>query len=145
MFHSQITSSPHWSIRTWLNYLQKGGGLEIRFKYCVDPYSVDTILYFRVIKGHSGRKHIDPTLQDNVLLQSDFAEHIYYVPRSALDQKLRIDSGWHRSQEKEACCVLHGREPNVHRPLQRKGLRRDEAQDCSPKLSVLVLFEGCLE
>ena len=31
------------------------------------------------MQGHSGGKHIDPTLQDNVLLQSDCAEHIYHV------------------------------------------------------------------
>ena len=26
MFRSEFSSSQHWSIRTWLNYLQKGGG-----------------------------------------------------------------------------------------------------------------------
>ena len=45
-------------------------------------YSADTILYLRVIRGHSGRKHINPTLQDNVLLPSGFAEHIYHVGSS---------------------------------------------------------------
>ena len=44
--------------------------------------SADTILYLRVIQGHSGGKHIDPTLQDKVLLPSDFAEHIYHVGSS---------------------------------------------------------------
>ena len=42
----------------------------------MDPYSADTILYLRVIQGHSGAKHVNPTLQDNVLLPGDFAEHI---------------------------------------------------------------------
>ena len=43
------------------------------------PYSADTILYLRAIQGHSGGKHIDPTLQDNA---SDFAEHIHHVGSS---------------------------------------------------------------
>ena len=66
MFRSEFTSSQHWSIRTWLNYLQKREGPKNRFQYCVDPYSADTILYIRAIQGHSGGKHINLTLQDNV-------------------------------------------------------------------------------
>ena len=53
------------------------------------------------------------------------------LPRYALDHSIGIDSGWQRRQEREMCGVLCGREPNVHRSLTRKGLRRDEAQDCS--------------
>ena len=41
--------------------------------------SADTILYLRAMQAHSGGKLINPTLQDNVLLPSDFAEHIYHV------------------------------------------------------------------
>ena len=48
----------------------------------MDPLSADTILYVRAIHGHSGGKHINLTLQDNVLLPSDFAEHIYHVGSS---------------------------------------------------------------
>ena len=69
------------------------------------------------------------------------------------DHSIRIDSGWRRRQERETCGVLHGSEPNVHRSLPRKGLRRDEAQDCSvqthventPKHSVLGHIEGSSE
>ena len=32
MFHSRFTSSPYWSIRTWLNYLQRGGGAKKRYQ-----------------------------------------------------------------------------------------------------------------
>ena len=56
-----------WSIRAWLNCLQGGGGAKKRYQYCVDPCSADTILYLPAIQGHSGGKHINPTLQDNVL------------------------------------------------------------------------------
>ena len=92
MFHSKFTSSPYWSIRTWLSCLQRGGGPEKRFQCCVDPYSADTILFLRVIQGHSGGKHINPTLQDNVLLPNDFAEHIYHGGNSH-DSHSIIQSG----------------------------------------------------
>ena len=59
--------------------LAKGGSPKKRFQYCVDPYSADTIQYLSAIRGHSGGKHINPSLQDNMLLPSDFAEHIYHV------------------------------------------------------------------
>ena len=47
------------------------------------------------------------TVQDNVLLPSDFAEHIprSKLPRSALDHSIRFDSGWQRRQERETCGV----------------------------------------
>ena len=54
MFRSEFTSSQCWSLRTWLNCLQKGGGPKKRFQYCVDPY-------LRAMQGHSGGKHINPT------------------------------------------------------------------------------------
>ena len=57
-----------------------------------DPYSDDTILYPRASQGHSGGKHINPTLQDNVLLPSDVAEHIYHVG-SSHDMPSIIQSG----------------------------------------------------
>ena len=51
-------------------------------------------------------------------------EHLprWKLPRSALDHPSRIDSRWERRQEREACCVLHGRELNVHRSPQEKGI-----------------------
>ena len=44
------------------------------------------------IRGHSGGKHINPTLQDNVLSPSDYAEHIYHVG-SSQDTHSIIQSG----------------------------------------------------
>ena len=64
MFRSECTSSQCWSIRTWFR---------------VDAYTADTVLYLRAIQDHSGGKHINPTLQDNVMSPFDFAEHIYRV------------------------------------------------------------------
>ena len=54
-----------------------------RLQYCVNRSSaVNTILYHRGIQGHSGGEHVDSTLQDNVLLPSDFTEHIYHAGSS---------------------------------------------------------------
>ena len=38
-----------------------------------------TIVYFRALQGHSGRNLIDPLLQDNVVIQSRFFQHIYHI------------------------------------------------------------------
>ena len=92
MFHSDFTSSQHRSVRAWHNYLRKGGGPKKKCQYCVDPFHADTILYLQAIQGHSGGKHINPTLQDNVLLPDNFAEHIYHVGNSR-DTHSIIQSG----------------------------------------------------
>ena len=42
-----------------------------------DP-SGQEILYLRALQGHSGRNHIDPSLQDNVLIPNNFSEYIYH-------------------------------------------------------------------
>ena len=49
MFVSQFESSPYWSIRTWPNYLQRGGVVKKRFQYCLDPNSRESVLYLRTI------------------------------------------------------------------------------------------------
>ena len=54
-----IVPSSHWSIRTWLNFLQRGGGIKKRFQFCVDPNSPETFLYFQAVQGHTGGKHIE--------------------------------------------------------------------------------------
>ena len=48
----------------------------------MDPHSPETFLYLRAIQGHSEGTHINPTLQDNVLLPDEVAEHIYHVGSS---------------------------------------------------------------
>ena len=54
-----------------------GGGNKKRYQYCTD--SSGTILYLRALQGHSGRNLIDPTLQNNVVIPSDFFQYIYHV------------------------------------------------------------------
>ena len=57
--------------------MAKGGGNKKIYQYCID--SSGAILYLRALQGHSGRTLIDPSLQDNVLIPSDFFQYIYHV------------------------------------------------------------------
>ena len=91
IFRSRNESTSHWPIRTWISFVQRGGGPKKRFQYCLNLNSPDHFLYLRAIQGHSGGALVDPTLQDNVLLPDDFLEHIChvghthdYVPSSSL-------------------------------------------------------------
>ena len=54
-----------------------GGGVKTRFQYCTDISG--TIVYLRALQGHSGRKLIDLSLQDNVIIQRGFFQHIYHI------------------------------------------------------------------
>ena len=67
----------HWSGNKWKKNMAGGGENKKRYQYCTDSSGV--ILYLRALQGHSGRSLIDPTLQDNVLIPSDFFEYIYHV------------------------------------------------------------------
>ena len=58
--------------------MAKGGGNKKRFQYGTDP-SGQEILYLRALQGHSGRNPTDPSLQDNVLIQSNFFQYIYHI------------------------------------------------------------------
>ena len=54
---------PHCSDSKWKVCLAGGGGHKKRYQYCTDLSGV--ILYLRALQGHSGRRLIDPTLQNN--------------------------------------------------------------------------------
>ena len=49
----------------------------MRYQYCTDILGI--IVYFRALQGHSGRNLIDPSLQDNVAIQSGFSQHIHHI------------------------------------------------------------------
>ena len=49
-------------------------------------------MYFRALQGHSGRNLIDLSLQDNVIIQNKFFQHIYHVG-CAFNLHSIIDSG----------------------------------------------------
>ena len=63
------------TVDAWVGLLAEGRGEKKIFQYCLNPYSSDEFLYFRAIQGHSRNNAIVPTLQHNVLLPDDFAEH----------------------------------------------------------------------
>ena len=77
-FVSGFPNSENWSIRAWIDHLRRGGGQKKRFQYCTDSIGEET-LYLRAIRGHSGENHVDPSLQDNVLIPDNFFEYIYHV------------------------------------------------------------------
>ena len=88
----EFENSRHWSDEMWKSNMAGGGGNNKRFQYCTDP-SGQEILYFRVLQCHSGRNHIDPSLQDNVLNPNNFFEYIYHIG-CAISLHSIINSDW---------------------------------------------------
>ena len=82
--------SIQWSDDRWKACLAAGGGAKRRFQYCTDVSGV--IVYLRAFQGHSGRNLIDPSLQDNVIIQSNFFQYIYHVG-CAFNLHSNINSG----------------------------------------------------
>ena len=79
-FHlrNQIPQNQYWSDDRWKVCLAAGGGGSKRkYQYCSDISG--KFLYLRALQGHSGRNLIDPSLQDNVVIQSGFFQHIYHI------------------------------------------------------------------
>ena len=75
---NQFPQTTYWSDDRWKACLATGGGgAKRRYQYCTDASG--TIVYFRALQGHSGRNLIDPLLQDNVVIQSGFSQHIYHI------------------------------------------------------------------
>ena len=74
---NQIPQSIHWSDDRWKACLAAGGGAKRRYQYCTDGSGI--IVYLRVLQGHSGRNLIDPSLQDNVEIQSEFFHYICHI------------------------------------------------------------------
>ena len=72
-----LPQSVYWSDDRWKVCLAAGGGAKRRFQYCIDDSGI--IIYFRALQGHSGRNLIDPSLPDNVVIQSGFFPHIYHI------------------------------------------------------------------
>ena len=73
---SQFPQVIYWSDDRWKACLAAGGAKR-RYQYCIDISG--TIVYFQALQGHSGRNLIDPSLQDDVVIQSGFFQHIYHI------------------------------------------------------------------
>ena len=155
-FRSRFAGTWQCSIGAWISFLAKGGGTNRRFQCCVNPNSSTHFLYFRAIQGHSGGTLVDPTLQDDVLLPDDFADYIYHIG-NAHDMHSIIQGGLiprEKSQKGQAVSVFHTREPDVRQSRSgRSSIRSGQTQnysiqnylESSPKYSILVQFETCLE
>ena len=74
---NQFPQILYWSDDRWKACLSAGVGAKRRYQYCTDISG--TIIYFRALQEHSGRNLIDPSLQDNVTIQSGFFQHIYHI------------------------------------------------------------------
>ena len=74
---NQFPQVLYWSDGRWKACLATGGGPKRRYQYCI--HISGTIVYLRALQGHSGRNLIDPSLQDNVIIQSEFFQHIYHI------------------------------------------------------------------
>ena len=78
-FHlrNQFSQISCWSDDRWKVCLAAGGGSKRRYQYCSDDSG--RILYLRALQGRSGRNLIDPSLQDNVIIQRGFFQQIYHI------------------------------------------------------------------
>ena len=74
---NQCPQSFHWSDARWKACLAAGGGEKRRFQYCTDASGA--IVYFRALQGHSGSILIEPSFQDNVVIPSNFFQHICHI------------------------------------------------------------------
>ena len=74
---NQFPQHQYWSDDRWKACLAAGGGSKRRYQYCSDISG--TIVYLRALQGHSGRSLIDPSLQDNVIIQCGLFHHIYHI------------------------------------------------------------------
>ena len=74
---NKFSQSIHWSDDRWKACLAAGGGAKRRYQCCTDVSGI--MVYFRALQGHSGRNLVDPSLQDNVVIQSGFFHHIYHI------------------------------------------------------------------
>ena len=73
----QFPQIPYWSDDRWKSCLAAGGGAKRRYQYCTDISGI--IICLGALQGHSGRNLIDPSLQDNVVIQRGFFHHIYHI------------------------------------------------------------------
>ena len=77
-------------IEKWKSSMARGIRNKKRFQSCTD--SSGEILHLQALQGHSGRNHVDPSFQDNVLNPDGFFKYIYHV-RCAINLHSIINSG----------------------------------------------------
>ena len=98
----------------------------------------------RAIQRHSGEIFVDPFLQDNILLPSDFAEYIYHVG-NAYEMHSIIKSGLifgGKSLRRDRQSVFFTAVNPIDVQLDR---REVEYMEISSQYSILVQFTACSE
>ena len=101
---NQFPQLLYWSDDRWKTCLSAGGGAKRRYQYCTDFSG--TIFHFRVLQRHSGRNLIDPSLQDNVIIQSGFFQHIYHTGCALINNGL-IPGGQNSSKRQTVFFFAH--------------------------------------
>ena len=109
---NQFPQISNWSDDRWKACLAAGGGAKRRFQYCTDDSGI--IVHFRALQGHSGRNLIDHSLQDNVVIQGGFFQHIYHIG-CAFNLHSIINSGLYledriqaRDRQYSFCLLIQG-------------------------------------
>ena len=74
---NQFPQNQYWSDDLSKICLAAGGGPKRRYQYCSDISG--TVVYLRALQGHSGRSLIDPSFQDNVIIQCGLFQQNYHI------------------------------------------------------------------
>ena len=90
----------------------------MRFQYCTDDSGA--VVYFRALQGHSRRNLIDLLLQNNVVISSNFFQHIYHVGCAFNLHQLWINI-WRSKFEQETDSIFLLIDPRVkrHKDLEK--------------------------
>ena len=148
-----FVSTLQWTVKTWANSLAQGGGWKKRLQYCLNPFSSNEFLYFRVIQGHSGENVVDPLLQDNIV--SGWFRRVHLPSENAYEMHSIIQCGLSLGgKSRQTVSVLHSREPDRHSTWsKRRWIRSGRTQnrtaqthlEISPKYSIFVHFKAWSE
>ena len=104
MLVSQFESSPRWSIRAWLNHLQRGGGPKKRFQYLLgSSLCRDFSKLSRNSRAFWRRPNQSSIARQRVVTERLRRVHLprWKLPRHALNHQIRIGCGWKRYRELE--------------------------------------------
>ena len=125
-------TSVHWSVRSRINHLQRGGGEKKIFQYFIDSIG-EEILYLQAFQGHSRENPVDPSLQDNVLIPNDFVKYVCHVGchinmHSIIASGLM--AGARKCQQGMTNGILYSRGSYGNASSRAERIRSDEAPTC---------------
>ena len=87
---------------------------KLRFECCLDEYN--QVQSMRSVQGHSGREHINPRLQNNVLVPCGWSDHLHHMG-STYDYRSMCEggltAGGHGFREGRQTCFFAAVDPVV--------------------------------